>query len=43
MIKYLLKIFEDFPKLIKSTRNSPDSENLSKVHPKDGSKLLTEK
>ena len=31
MIKYLRKVFEDFPELIKSTRDSPAADHLFKV------------
>ena len=42
MIKYLLKIFKDFPEIIKSTHNSSASENLFRVHPAEERKLLPE-
>ena len=41
MIKYLRKVFEDFPELIKSTRGSPAADHLFKVR-EEGARLLPE-
>ena len=42
IIKYLFKVMEEFPKIIKGTRSSPAGDHLFRVQEDAGRKLLPE-